>query len=447
MNRNEEMKEILERVQIKPSGGLKGMLYLFVAVGVIGFIVGLFSGHPELAWQALLVNTVFFGSIAFGGLIFSIIWTVTDAKWSRPMKRIAEAAFSFAPVALLLLVVALFGAEHYWEWVDHDKVIHSKAAWLDLSFFVKRNLILFVVVMGMAWYYLKAVLRPDIGLAKQLNGFSNPFADRLVKNYGSQEEEQEKSFRSAHMFAPWLAFAMVMLISMIAWDWVMSIDQEWFSTMFGVQYLAASLIGAMCFINLASGVIRSKFKLEEYISIVRFHDTGKFIFAFCLLWTYMCFAQVIVIWYGNMPEEAPYLILRIQSHSWGWMFWLLTAMMFIIPFFGLAPRTVCNSVWASRIFAIEILIGMWLEKYFLIVPSMQENQVAARLAAEGAGAHGAHAVAGPVGLPGFQYSIYDFALTLGIGGTFFLCFFWFMARVPNMPISDRHFFKDPSLHH
>ena len=444
--RNDEMKELLERVQITPSSGLKGMLYLFVAIGVVGFIVGLASGHPELAWQALLVNTVFFASISFGGLIFSIIWTVTDAKWSRPMKRIGEGAFAFAPVALLLLIVALFGAEHYWEWVDHDKAIHSKAAWLEFNFFVKRNLILFVIVMGMAWIYLKAVLRPDIGLAKQLTGFSNPFADRMVKNYGSQEEEQEKSFRKLHMYSPWFAFAMVMLISAIAWDWVMSIDQEWFSTMFGVQYLAASLIAGMCFINLTSGWMKTKFQLGDYISTVRFHDTGKFIFAFCLLWSYMCFSQVIVIWYGNIPEETPFLILRMQSESWSWMFWLLTAMMFIIPFFGLMPRTVCNSVVASRILAIEILIALWLEKYFIIVPSMQENQAAAAAA----GGHGGHAVAHTargVGLPGFHYSMYDFALTLGVGGGFMLCFFWFMKRVPNLPISDRHFFKDPNAHH
>jgi len=443
MTRNEEMKGLLERVDFKLSGGFKGLLYLFVAVGVVGFIVGTMSGHPHFAWQALLVNTIFFASISFGGLLFSIMWTVTDAKWSRPMKRIAEGAFAFMPVAVILFFVLFFGADYFFEWVDHEKVIHSKAGWLDMGFFVKRNIVMMALLLIGAWIYLKNTLRPDIGLAKKLTGFGNAFADKFTKGFSSVEEEQEKSFHKGHYIAPIFAFLIALVITLIAFDWMSSIDQEWFSTMYGVQYLAASLIGGMCFINLTTGWARSKYGLEDYVTTVRFHDMGKFIFAFCLLWTYMCFSQVLVIWYGNIPEETPFLILRMQSHEWSWLFWLLTVMMFLVPFFGLLSRTVCNSVWGTRILATEILMGLWLEKYFLIVPSIQENMVAA-----GAAGHGAHGAAhGPLGLPGWQYNIYDFALTLGVGGAFLLCFFWFMQRVPALPISDRNFFKDPNAHH
>ena len=437
-----EMKALLERIDFKISGGFKSMLLLFVAIGVVGFIVGIISDHPHYAWQALLTNTVFFTGLSFGGLMYSVIWTVTDAKWSRPMKRWAEACVSFAPIGFLLFIVLLFGAEHFYEWVDHDKVIHSKAGWLDMGFFVKRNVILFLIVMAMAWAYLKIVLRPDIGLAKSLTGFSNKFADKFIKNYGDQSEEEEISFRKAHRLAPSLGFAWALMASLIAFDWIMSIDQEWFSTMFGVQYLIAGLIKAMCFLIIVTGIFIKKYDLGSYITTSRYHDMGKFTFAACLLWTYMIFSQVLPIWYGNMPEEAPYIMLRMNSLEWSWMFWLIFAMMFIIPFFGLMSRTACNSVFFSRIIAIDILIGMWLEKYFMIVPSMQENMVSA--GAHG-GAHGAGhgvAAAGPMGLPGVHFTIYDVSITLGVLGLFLLSYTWFLSRVPFLPVSDRHFFHD-----
>ena len=251
----------------------------------------------------------------------------------------------------------------------------------------------------------------------------------MVSGYGTQEEEEAARHRKNTRLAPLVALGWALLSSLIAFDWMMSIDQEWFSTMFGVQYLVASLISGMAALNLVSGVVWKKFKLDGYINTSRHHDTGKFIFALCLLWTYMCFSQVIVIWYGNIPEETPFLILRMQSHEWSWLFWVIMVMMFIIPFFGLVSRTACNTPWFSRILAIDILCGLWLEKYFLIVPSIQENMADA--------GHGTGH-----GLPGFQYNLFDFSVTLGVLGAFLLCFFWFLSTVPALPISDARFFKE-----
>ena len=428
MTRNEEMKAVLESTTFKLSGGLRGLFVLFVAIGLVGFIVGASGSHPPLAWQALLTNTVYFGGIAFGGLMFSVIWHITDANWGRPYKRFSEALGAFAPIAGLLYLVLFFGAHHFFQWMDHDKVIHSKAAWLNFPFFVERNVILYVVVLILAFIYVKNSLRPDIGLAKKLNNFSNGFADKFVSGYGDQDAEQKACKKKNDRIAVLLAMGWGLLSSLIAFDWIMSIDQEWFSTMFGVQYLAASLITGMACLNLISGVAWKKLGLDGYINTSRHHDTGKFIFAFCLLFTYMVFSQVLVIWYGNIPEETPYLLLRMHSHEWGWLFWVLAVMIFLVPFFGLMPRTVCNLPWASRIFAIDVLVAIWLEKYFLIAPSIQENMADAA----GVGAH----------LAGFQYNIFDFSITLGVLGAFLLSVFWFLSKVPAVPISDPRFYKE-----
>jgi Ni/Fe-hydrogenase subunit HybB-like protein len=438
MSRNEEMKALLDRTSFGINKQLQKILFSFVAVGIIGFAVGLIGNNSYLAWQALLVNTMFFTGIALGGLTFSVIFTITGAIWGRPIKRLAEALSAFMPIGALLFCLLFFGADHFFEWMDHDKVIHTKAGWLNFPFFLIRNVLFIGLFTAGVAYYLKTVIRPDIGLGAKLSNFGNSFADRFVKNYGSQEIEDERSIKKARILAVLLAICFFLLSTLLAFDWIMSIDQEWFSTMFGVQYAIASLIGAAASLLIISGITRRRFQLDEYITLGRYHDLSKLTFAFCALWTYMIFAQVLVIWYGNLPEETPYLILRMQSLEWGWMFWLIFILLFIIPFFGLMSRTACKSIWFSRLIAVDILIGAWLEKYFLIIPSIQENNVSAGLA-------GAVNVA-TGGLAGFSPNLYDVSITVGVFGIFLLTYLWFLQRVPLVPISDPLFCKNPIDH-
>jgi len=434
MSRDNEMKALLEQTRFRINDRLQKLLLGFVVIGIIGFVAGLIGNRSYLAWQALLVNTMFFGGIALGGLAFSVIFTITSAKWGRPIKRLAEALGAFIPIGALLLCLLFFGADHFFEWMDHDKVIHTKAGWLNFPFFIIRNVVVLGLFVAASSYYLKTVIRPDIGLAGKLSDFGNPFADRLVKNYGSQEEEEAGAEKRAKTLAPLLALFFFLLCTLLAFDWMMSIDQEWFSTMFGAQYAIANLIGAAAALLIIAGIARQKFQLDEYITIDRYHDLAKLTFAICALWTYLIFSQVLVIWYGDLPEETPYLILRMQSVEWGWMGWFLLILMFFIPFFGLMSRTACNSIWFSRLIAVEVLVGVWLEKYFLIVPSIQENTARAGL------------IDASSGLPGFAPNFYDVSITLGVLGIFLLSGFWFLQRVPAVPISDPLFLRDPIDH-
>jgi len=429
MSRDNEMKALLEQTRFCINARLQKLLLGLVVIGIIGFAAGLIGNRSYLAWQALLVNTMFFGGIALGGLAFSVIFTITNAKWGRPIKRLAEALSAFIPIGALLLCLLFFGADHFFEWMDHDKVIHTKAGWLNFPFFIIRNVVVLGLFVAAGSYYLKTVIRPDIGLAGKLSDFGNTFADRLVKNYGSQEEEEAGAEKRAKTLAPLLALLFFFLCTLLAFDWMMSIDQEWFSTMFGAQYAIANLISAAAALLIIAGIARKEFQLDEYITIDRYHDLAKLTFAVCALWTYLIFSQILVIWYADLPEETPYLIMRMQSVEWGWMFWVLFFLMFFIPFFGLMSRTACNSIWFSRLIAVEVLVGAWLEKYFLIVPSIQENNARAGL------------IDASSGLPGFSPNFYDVSITLGVLGIFLLSFFWFLQRVPAVPISDPLFEK------
>jgi Ni/Fe-hydrogenase subunit HybB-like protein len=434
MTRDNEMKALLEQTRFRIDDRLQKILLGFIAIGIIGFGIGLIGSRSYLAWQALLVNTMFFGGIALGGLAFSLIFTITSAKWGRPIKRLAEALGAFIPIGALLLCLLFFGADHFFEWMDHDKVIHTKAGWLNFPFFIIRNVVVLAVFVAGGSYYLKTIIRPDIGLAGRLSGFGNSFTERLVRNYGTQEQEEAAAQKKAKTIAPLLAVLFFVLCTLLAFDWMMSIDQEWFSTMFGVQYAVSNIIGAAAALLIIAGIARKDFKLDEYITIERYHDLAKITFAVCALWTYLVFSQILVIWYGDLPEETPYLIMRMQSLEWGWVFWVLFFLMFLIPFFGLMSRTACNSIWFSRLIAVEVLVGVWLEKYFLIVPSIQENNARAGI------------IDAANGLPGFSPNLYDVSITLGVFGIFLLSCIWFLQRVPAVPISDPLFFRSSSDH-
>ncbi|RLC04730.1 MAG: molybdopterin oxidoreductase [Deltaproteobacteria bacterium] len=434
MSRDNEMKALLEQTRFSINDRLQKLLLFFIVIGIVGFVAGLIGNRAHQAWQALLVNTLFFSGIALGGLAFSVIFTITSAQWGRPIKRLAEALSVFLPIGALLLCLLFFGANHFFEWMDHDKVIHAKEGWLNFPFFIIRNVVFLGVFIAVGGYYLKTVIRPDIGLAGTLGDFRNTFTDRFVKNYGSQKKEEAVAEKRAKILAPLLALLFFFFCTLLAFDWMMSIDQEWFSTMFGVQYAISNLIGAAAVLLIVAGIARRNFNLDDYITIERYHDLAKLTFAFCALWTYLIFSQVLVIWYGNLPEETPYLILRMQSVEWGWMFWFILILLFIIPFFGLMSRTACNSIWFSRLIAVDVLVGLWLEKYFLIVPSIQENQASAGL------------IDASGGLPGFVPNIFDVSITLGVLGIFLLSYFWFLQRVPAVPISDALFLRNPTDH-
>lgn len=442
MSKQEELKQLLENSTFSIPKNFKLGMLILILTGIGTFAAGLFGHKPELAWQALLINTVFFAGLSHAGIMFSVLCSITGAQWPRPIKRLSEACAAFIPFSWILFAVLFFGAEHLYEWIDPNKVIHSKEAWLNFSFFVKRNVVLILGAGFTSIYYVKVSLRPDIGLAQSLvDTLKNKFALGTIENYEEQKIEEEKSEKKQKIIAPILAVLYLLFSSIMAFDWIMSLDQEWFSTMFGVQYMVSSLMAAGAFMMIISGIFREKFQLQDYINMDGYHDLAKLTFSACLMWTYMIFSQVIVIWYANLPEETPYMILRMQSHEWGWMFWFICVVLFQVPLWGLMSKTACRSIWFSRIIAVDILIGVWLEKYFLIVPSIQENQVAAT----SSGSHHGLTTQASNHLQGFSLNYIDVGIAIGLTALFLLSFLSFLEKVPVFVISDKKLAK--TTHH
>ena len=428
MNRHQEMTRLWELTRFNLSPRLRILLLLPILAGLGTFVFGLVLGDPPLVWQSVLVNFLYFSGLSFGGLIFSVILTITNAEWGRPIKRMAEAMAGFLPISAILLLLLFFGAEHIFPWTDPSQVIQSKSDWLNYPFFVGRQLLLFLLLFLLIWFYLKASLRQDFALVKKLTGFSDNISEFFIRDFIDSETEEVQALKTSKYLAPYIGLLFVVTGTVMAFDWIMSLDQEWFSTLFGLQHVTANLLSASALLIVISGVARQKFSLAEYITIKRHHDIGKLTFAGCLIWTYFVFSQILVIWYGNLPRENPYLLLRMQSLEWGRLSWILLVLIFIIPLFGLMSRSACNSIWFSRLIAAEILVGLWLEKFLLVVPSVQENMIISGK--------------GPQMVPGLTFTPYDILITLGMGAAFVYCYLWFLQRVPMVPISDRLFVKE-----
>ena len=413
------MKEILEQSNLQLPKAWKSALWLLVALGVAMFIFGLASGAAERTWQAFLINTIFWGGMAWAGVMLSVIWQITDARWGKPFKRISEGFSAFLPVTLVLFVLLFIGAPWLYEWVAHP--MEAKAGYLNLPFFIIRNVIGLGLLFWLTMKYVRNSLAMDMSEARKLiPGFGGTFAERLLKNYGDHEQEKEERTLRARRLAPALGIVYAFAMSLVAFDFVMSLDQEWFSTLFGVFIFVGNLYSALAMMLIIVAIVREKPGLSEFMSLNRFNDLAKLTFAIAMLYTYMGFSQYLVIWYSNLPEEAPFLVVRsIADTQWKPLFWILVGVLFVLPFLSLMPRTICRTPKVAASIAGILLIGQWWAHYLLIAPSIQER-------------HGeAH----------FYFGAHEILLTAGFGAAFFLSFFWMMGRVPILPLADHRLSK------
>ena len=417
------MKEIAEKSLFKIPENLKRFLWVLVIIGTGMFIAGLTTGGEDSVirtWQAFLINTVFWAGIAHAGILFSVIWQLTDAKWGRPFKRLSEACAAFLPISFLMFVIVFFGSKVLYEWT-HTPFLHHgvavKAGWLNLPFFVSRNIAWLVIIYAVSWWFVKTSIKPDIALARKLLGsdWGGAFADKVLNGYGEHEDEVIRLEKLSRKIAPALAILYAFGASFLAWDFVMTLDQEWFSTLFGVFFIIGNMHAFMGLMLAISVTVRNRFGMHEYITINRLHDLAKMVFAFSLLWAYMGYTQYLVIWYADMPEETPYLVIRSMELPWALMFLLIIIGVFAIPFIGLLPKTLCRVPNYIRVMGIWVAVWQWFAIYLMVVPSLQH--------------YGHYHV---------YLGMHELLITLGFAGLFFLSYLTFLGKVPILPISDKH---------
>lgn len=385
---------------------------VFLGLGAIGtgaFMFGVLFGDAVRAWQALLVNYLFFAGLAHAGVVLSAIMHATAARWGRSLKRTAEATAAFLPVACVLLLVLLSGVSTWAPWV-HEPVA-AKTRWLNVPFFVTRELLGFLLLAGMSLVYVYQSLRPDIGMLHETGERTAAgLSAWLIRGWRGLEMERAASDRWQGRLAPAVLIGYGWVFTLVAFDFVMSLDPRWFSTLLGGYYFVGNLFSGLAFLTIVAAGGRERLGILDYVGHRQLHDLGKLLFGFCILWAYMFWSQYLVIWYGDLPEETAFIARRMNG-VWAPLAWTVFGMAFVVPFVVLLSRAVKMHARGLVAVAAVALVGMWLERFILVAPSLW---------------HGDRV---PLGIP-------EILITAGVLGLFAFCYTWFLQVFPVMPVSD-----------
>jgi hypothetical protein len=373
---------------------------LLALAGTAGFLTGVNSSNPLRTWQAYLVNFLFWTGLSFGQVCFVAVLNMTGARWGRPLKRLAEALGAYLPVGFLLFWVLYFGKEYLFPWIHQP--VPEKQAWLNAPFLFLRDgagiLLLSLVSVAMIYFSIKA--------DRQWSA-----AEDHETLHSEGLKPWEKSWQMQKILSPIIGVVYAFVLSLMGFDLVMSLDPHWYSTLLGGYFFVGCFytgIAALCLLSL---LVAGSEGLKSHITPRHFHDLGKLLFAFCLFTGYLFYAQFLVIWYGNVPEETRYVILRVKLTPWEPLAWVVLFMIFLVPFFVLLSKKIKLRRLPMVFLSVIIMAGMWCEKLILIAPSIWTEDAV------------------PLGAT-------EVLVTAGFLGIVGLCATLFLRMVPAFPVSD-----------
>jgi len=345
----------------------KSVVTVFVGLIVIGFgtfVYGLLGQHPDRAWQTYFLNFLLWSAIAQGGLLFSAVMHTVKARWSGSLSGLSESFAAFFPVSFVLFLVLFLGKNYLFPWVHED--LHGKEAWLNIPFLFSRDAIGLLLLYGFGSAYLYYTL----GWRLQRDTSETPSRSRnpLIKLWNRDKWSEDKYRSRMTVFSILYIFLFAIILSLISYDLVMSLDPHWYSTLFGAySFVKAFYIGLGALIILASIHYRRR-GAASGIKADHLVDLGRLFFAFSLVWADFFYCQFVVIWYGNISEETSYIIERTMVSPWNSLAWTVFIISFIIPFFVLLNRNIKTKPIPMILLSGLIIIGIWLEHLLLLGP-------------------------------------------------------------------------------
>ena len=294
------------------------------------------------------------------------------------MRRVSQSFVAFLPFSFLLaLPMLLMLRENYFPWIDMmgvDPVVSQKEAYLNIPFLVTRNLVGMLALFGMATYFVYLAIRPDMGRTEGADEDDPGRASwrvRLTQGWMGQEEEEVSSYKRMTTIAPAFVMIYAIVMSIFSYDWAMSLEPHWFSTMFGPWFFMGAFWGGIACTALWSLYLRNQHTdFKNHIGLQQRHDIGKLAFAFTVFWAYLFFSQYIVIWYGKLPWEQAWIITRSDPASWGPYWLMIVSLCFFIPFVGLIGRKPKMKPKLLATFTAIIVVGLWTERYGMVAPSL-----------------------------------------------------------------------------
>jgi len=323
---------------------------VFLTLSVLGILLIALSfllenpGSKQI-WMNILLNNLFFLFISLCGALFIALHKIAHSGWHVIIKRIPEALSTFLPFSAALMFLLIFGMHDLYHWSHHDlhdPIIEGKSAYLNQPFFFIRMGIYFA-----GWIGLSYLLR---------------------RNSVSQDlSEDQKHHKQGRILAALFMVFFAISSSTMSWDWIMSVDPHWFSTLFGWYVFIGLLVSGIAAIILVIAFLKTQGYLD-FVNKEHLHDLGKYLFGFSIFWMYLWFFQYMLIWYSHMPEETIYFAQRLNGFPI--LFFLVVIVNFLFPFLALMTRNSKRNIkWLSMV-AFIVLIGQWLNIYLMLSPGI-----------------------------------------------------------------------------
>jgi Ni/Fe-hydrogenase subunit HybB-like protein len=367
----EKQLEVYKRgLDVPVQGFLMGGA-LLAAIGLVLFVVLLAGDDPGRAWRTFHINFLFFTGLSIGAIIFVATQKIAKGHWSGPIVRFAEAGAAFLPVSLLLFLVLFLGRHHLFPWIEHPTP--ARGNWLTVSWVFWRDLVALIALYAVAIAFVYHDMKPDLAdLKEHVSGWRRKLFDKIVGDYDGTPEALAAVEHRIHWLAPLLCIVYAYMFSLIGFDLVMSLAPYWLSNLFGAFFFMGAFLTGLTMLALMMVYWRKRLGLEEVIDVHDFHDLGKLIFGFSIFWTYLMFSQFLVIWYGNLPEETSFTFYRVWG-EWRPIAITVLLMVFLIPFWGLIWVKSKITPFTFTSFAAISFVGIWLERYLLVQPSLTER--------------------------------------------------------------------------
>lgn len=380
-----------QEISIRSDDFLRRARTLLAILGVAGLLAGgiLGMGDPKQFFASYLVAFLFFMSIGLGGLFFVLIQFVTRAGWSVAVRRQSENLMFMLVLCALFFLPLVAGLSALFPWLDaakvaQDPILQGKQGYLNTPFFLARSLVYILSWAGIAYWFRRRSIQQDAG--------GDPRITRHLQN----------------LSAPAIVWFAV-TVNYASFDWIMSLDPHWYSTIFGVYFFAGVVTSSLSTLILMLLILQGRNRLTGVVNEEHFHDLGKLLFGFVVFWAYIAFSQFMLIWYGNLPEETIWFAQRWKD-GWQYASILLAAGHFFIPFFVLLSRDTKRQMKIIGAAAIWMLVMHYLDLYWLVMPSVDSA--------------------------GLQFHLLDLLALVGLGGLFLAALIQVSMRSALVPTHD-----------
>lgn len=412
-----DIPAIVKSDRIVPESSLKTISWTLLFVGICAWSLGFIWYEKKVLWGIYYANTIFFLGLAFGGSMLPVIFQIVRAKWASPVRRLYECHAGFLLFGFLLLIGSYFGKDYLFPWATGP--MPGREWWMQPNFAYARHLICLLALIGYILWFVRQSIRADIGFISEDPQAKSKWADweylSFIKGWKGSNIEIPEIQRRMSFHAPIIVFLYAVFMSLFAFEMIMGMDTMWFSNLFGAHIFISSIYIGWCGTGILVNYLRKKYPLlGAQIGSQQYWDMGKLTFAFCMLWGYFTFAQFLVQWYGNLPEETQWLILRTREYPWKSLAWLVFGACFVIPFITLMSEDVKKVPWLYGSVAIVPFLGLFMERYLLVMPQLS-----------------------PTAIPFHGGLIVITVLTfLGFLGGYLICYFGFLSKYPYMTVSS-----------